>query len=454
MDWRLRYDVVVVGGGPGGCVAAIASARTGAKTLLVEQNGFLGGTLTACGTGPMMSFHAGEQQVILGIAQEIVERLQARGFSSGHHPDAVGFCATTTAFDSEGMKLVLEDMVMESGAELLYHTVFLECDGAADRIRTAYFHTKGGTLIVEAKVFMDATADADLSIRAGVATVYGRDFDHLAQPMTMNARVYNVDRERLKTFVQTHHDEMSVYAPKSLDGFAHIDISGAGNLLKIAREHGELHLERDMVLCFETNHPGEYIVNMSRIGGVSVLDPFAMSQAETLGRRQVQEIVSFLRTYIPGFEHCVLAFTGPNLGVRESRKILGAYRLTGDDLLNNVMFSDAVSMGGYPIDVHAPSGEETQHRFLRPGSWYSIPYRALITKTHANLIVAGRCLSSDQAANAAVRVSPVLMGFSQGAGTAAGMCAKNDVDVRKLDTELLREQLRGDGVFLEEYLEE
>ena len=141
---QLEFDVAVIGGGPAGTVAAIASARRGAKTILVEQNGYLGGALTACGTGPQMTYHAGDVQVVRGIPQEMEEEMIRRGFSTGHIPDAVGFCSSTTAFDPEGMKIVWEDMAREAGVTLMYHTVFTGCTVENGVIRTARLYTKGG----------------------------------------------------------------------------------------------------------------------------------------------------------------------------------------------------------------------------------------------------------------------------------------------------------------------
>ena len=163
---QLEFDVAVIGGGPAGTVAAIASARRGAKTILVEQNGYLGGALTACGTGPQMTYHAGDVQVVRGIPQEMEEEMIRRGFSTGHIPDAVGFCSSTTAFDPEGMKIVWEDMAREAGVTLMYHTVFTGCTVENGVIRTARLYTKGGFYELSAKVFVDASADAELILLA------------------------------------------------------------------------------------------------------------------------------------------------------------------------------------------------------------------------------------------------------------------------------------------------
>lgn len=448
---KLEYDVAVIGGGPAGTVAAIASARRGAKTILVEQNGYLGGALTACGTGPQMTYHAGKVQVVRGIPQEMEDEMIRRGFSVGHIPDAVGFCSSTTAFDPEGMKIVWEDMARAAGVTLLYHTVFTGCTVEDGRITKAQLYAKGGFMELRAGMFIDASADADVATAAGVTSVYGRESDHLAQPMTMNAHIYGVDREKVCSYVLEHLDDMARYTPHNLRELAHYDISGAFSRIQQAKDAGEFHIDRDTVLCFETNTPGEYVVNMTRVAKRSAVDPFDLTEAEIEGRKQVQETIAFLRKYIPGFENCHLAFSGPSIGIRESRKIDGVYRLTGDDLTANVMFPDAVVMGGYPIDIHSPDGGNTVHKFLKPGSWYSIPYRCLIAPSVQNMLVAGRCISATQEALSSARLTPLVMAMGQAVGTAAAMALQSGSTVHTLDVQRLRAQLRADGAFLDEY---
>lgn len=448
---ELNFDVAVIGGGPAGTAAAIASARHGAKTILVEQYAFLGGAMTACGTGPQMTFHAGEKQVVCGLPQEMTEEMIRRGFCTGHVPDGVGFCSSTTAFDPEGMKVVWEDMAMDSGVTLLYHAVFTGCQVEDGRITSAQIYTKGGFYQLNAKVFIDASADADVANAAGISSVFGRESDNLAQPMTMNFHVYGVDRDKLCDYVENNLDDMFHMTPKKIRPLRRYDISGAFSKIQAAKEAGDLTYNRDTVLCFETSNDGEYVVNMTRISKRSAVDAFDLTEAEIIGRKQVQETLHFLRKYIPGFENCRLAFSGPNIGIRESRKINGIYKLTVEDLTGNVMFPDAVAMGGYPIDVHSPDGNNTVHKFLKPGSWYSIPYRCLVTNEVENLIVAGRCISATQEACSSTRLTPIVMALGQAAGTAAAQSVATGEKANSLNTDVLRMTLKQDGAFLEEY---
>lgn len=452
MKNRYEYDVVIIGGGPAGAVASIAAARSGCSVLLVEQNGYLGGMLTMAGTGPQMTFHAGDTQVVKGIPDEIVCRLKEKSFSLGHMEDFVGYASSVTPFDVEGLKLVLETMAREAGVHLLYHTVYTGCTTENDKIVSVRLYSKNGFFDVFATTFIDCSADADLATHAGVPSVYGRESDHLAQPMTMNIRVTDVDRDKMIQYVQDNRQDMLDTIPfDRLKDLPRAGIQGAYSLIRHAKEAGEFHIDRDMVLCFETNTPGELILNMSRIIKRSAIDPFDLTEAEIEGRRQAHEIVDFLRKYIPGFERCRILTTGPHIGIRESRKIDGIYKLKADDLLGNTMFPDAIAMGGYPIDIHSPDGETMKHRKLMPGSWYSIPYRCLITNQVSNLIVAGRCISATHEACAAIRVTPIVMAIGQAAGTAAAQSITAGQDANKLDMIQLRKKLIENNVFLDEY---
>ena len=451
---NLNYDIIVIGGGPAGVSASIAAARGGASVLLVERHGFLGGMLTAAGTGPMMSFHAGDVQVVRGIPDEIVTKLVSLGLSPGHIDDFVGYCSSITPFSPEGMKLVMENMCIEAGVTLLYHTTFVDCKRDGDRITSVRLLSKNGFFEASAKVFIDASADADLSRSAGVSAVYGRESDGIAQPMTLNILVGGIDRDKVIEYMENNRDDVhkNIQFDK-LRSLARIGLHGARSKLDKARADGVVSITNKSFLCFETNTPGQFIVNMTHMIEMSSVDAFDLTKAEIEGRRQSHEAFLVLKNYVPGFESAYMIQTGPNIGIRESYKIDGVYKLTENDIVGNVMFDDAVAMGGYPVDVHAPKGAADGMKLpkLEMGTWYSVPYRCLVTNDVYNLIVAGRCISTTHLACGATRVTPVLMAISQGAGSAAAIAVKDGCHVRDIDIAKLRKTLVDDGAFLEEF---
>ena len=201
------YDVAVIGGGISGCMAAIAAARCGASVILIEKYGFLGGTLTACGTGPMMTFHAGDVQVVRGVTNELIERLMNKGFSPGHIFDTTGYTYTVTPFSAEGMKLELEDMMAEADVELLYHSVVCDVEYENAVINSVEVYGKNGKRCIESRMFVDASGDCDLAFLAGLETNKGREADGKCQPMTMNFKVINVDTDRVKEYIMNNNDE-------------------------------------------------------------------------------------------------------------------------------------------------------------------------------------------------------------------------------------------------------
>ena len=450
------WDVIVLGGGPSGAIAATAAGMCGARTLLVEKQGFLGGSLTSMGVGPMMSFHnkAG-RQVVKGLPQRLVDRLMARGASPGHVPDSITYCSTVTPFDSEALKQELELLVIEQGGTLLYHTQLAGVEKDGDRVVAAILCHKGGLSRERAKTFVDATGDADFAARAGVPFQVGRDSDAATQPMTMNLKVGNVDSARIRAYAESNPQEFwFLDGPEAglarLRASPRVSLGGFLSLWREARLRGEVDVPRNDVLFFETATHGVYIVNTSRIQGLDATDPFDLSRAETEGRRQCRQIFEFLRARCPGFEAALLIGTGPHVGVRETRHTRGRYILSADDLVQGVRFTDAIAAGGYPIDIHSPTGEDTNSIHLGADIAYEIPMRSLLPERPDNLVFAGRGISATHEAAAAFRVTPIAMAIGQAAGTLAALAAldREGRPPSRYPATLVRERLLADGAYL------
>lgn len=444
------YDVIVVGGGISGAMAAIGASRAGAKTLVVEQYGFLGGMLTAAGVGPMMTFHAGDEQVIQGTTGELIDRLEKKGQSPGHIYDTTGFTYTVTPFDVEGMKMELELMLTEAGGELLYHAMLASVETDGNIITSITICTKAGLSQLRAKVFIDATGDADLAMHAGVECTKGRESDGACQPMTMKMRMMNVDIQEVRDYIKKNPDEFPRLEGdvNRIDKASRISIGGFVQSLAKGRAAGDFTFPREDILFFEANTRGEVIVNTTRILGYDANDPWSLSVAEMEGRKQALEVDRFLKKYIPGFGNSVLVYTGPQIGVRSSRQIKGRYTLTGMDIHSRKSFPDTIAHTGYPVDIHSPDGEGTAHVKPEWGTFCNIPYRCLVNEQVGNLITVGRCISVDFEAQAAVRTTPTMGAVGQAGGIASALAVRDGIRIGDLDFEQLREELRHQGSFL------
>lgn len=439
-------DVLVVGGGPAGIAAAIAAARTGARTLLVERYGFLGGNATASLVGPFMSSFSddGEEQLVVGIFDEIVRRMEAVG-GAMHPADVRGGSAEAgfylhghdhvTPFDPEVLKTVAADMILEAGGKLLLHSFFVQplMDGE-HRVDGVVVANKNGLQALRAETIIDCSADADVAARAGVPFSMGRDGDGLMQPMTMFFRVANVDDAAVEAYVQAHPEERGTLFK---------------GLVEEARARGEWTLPREKVGIYRTPQGGVWRVNTSRIQGVDGTNARDLTHAEVEGRRQVHQLMRFFRTRLPGFTNATLMDTATQIGVRETRHIHGRYTLTAADLVSGRHFPDVIARYAYPMDIHSPTG--VGGYFSESGKTansYEIPFGSLVPQKIENMLIAGRCLSATHEAHAAVRVMPAAFAMGQAAGTAAALGIEHRIAPGAVPIDLLQRTLRAAGVNL------
>lgn len=447
-----NYDVIVIGGGTAGTMAAIAASRMNVKVLVIEQNGYLGGVMTASNVGPMMTFHAGDTQVIRGIMDELIERLQNKGYSTGHILDSTGFTYTVTPFDQEGLKIEEEQMVLESGGEILYHTMLAEVEVDNFAVQSITVCNKEGLTKYQAKCYIDASGDADLSAWAGVRFSIGREHDGAMQPATLMLKMNNVDIPRVKEYIRNNPMEF----PCLKDDYEKIiranrlSIGGFKSIFTVGKENGILSMEREDILFFETNTPGEVIFNTSRILGCDGTNPIDLSNAEIEGRKQCQELARFVKKYIEGFENAQVLTSGPNIGIRSSRQIIGQYLLTVKDLQEGKYFEDTIAVGGYPVDIHSPNGSGTEKIDMPWGHKYYIPLRIIKNDQIHNIVTVGRCVSASFEAQAAIRVSPIVGAIGQAGGVlAALMVKKNVTSISEVSYNLVREKLLEQGAYLD-----
>ncbi len=447
-----NYDVVIVGGGISGVMAGVQAALENAKTLIIERFSSLGGMLTNGGVNPMMTFHAGEKQVVQGLPEELIKRLVKRGKSVGHVFDTTTYTYTVTPFDPEGMKQELEMMALEAGCDILYNTMLLKTFVSEKKLTKIQVLNKSGITDIYSKVFIDATGDADLSYQAGVKTQLGRVSDNKMQPLTMNMRMANVDIDQLRNYIKTHLERFPKYNndPSIIDKACKLSFSGFEKEINQAIVDKRLSFLRECVLLFETNNKNEINVNISRVKDIDATKEEEITKAIIEGRKQVREIEAFLKQDIPGFKDSYLLSSGPTIGVRSSRQIIGVHVLNENELLKQDRFYDVICHGGYPIDVHPPEGHDKfvdwskVKRHLNYGEYYSVPYRSIINNDVENIITVGRCISATFEAQGAIRVSPISAAIGEAGGAAASLMVKynlertTDVNYKELQKVLIK----------------
>jgi hypothetical protein len=442
-----NVDVVVAGAGMTGVPAAIAAARNGARTLLIERMGFLGGVAVGAWVMPWMTFHAGKGTAVVGgIGQEIVDRLEPMGGSAGHVADTIGVASTVTPFDPEVLKTLIVDMLDEAGVQVMTHTWMSAPILNGRQLSGVFVEAKGGRAALQGKVFIDATGDADLAVACHVPFESGRKEDGAHQPMTLMFRVANVDLNAVKAYMKANPEEF--HHQTKFDDLDKAPILGVSGFFKLWRD-ANLPVPRDRLLFFSTLTPGEIVVNTTRIQGLDPTNPEHLYQAEREGRHQMHAIFKWMRERVPGFEHASLGGAAPIVGVRESRRIIGRYVLTGADVVAGRSFDDGIARGGFPVDIHIPKGEGIVQQDIASGEGYDIPYRCLLTDSVDNLLVAGKCFSADFEAHASARATPTCMAMGQAAGTAAAMSVKSGIAPDRIDPAELRRILRQAGAVLE-----
>ncbi len=446
----LEADVVVCGGGPGGFPAAIAAARHGAKTVLIERYGFMGGLATAGLVAPILAHTASESDIpiVEGILKEATERMHALGCAPTWE-EALGEWGVR--FDAEALKVVIDEMCAEAGVHLLLHTHITDVVTDGDRIAAVIVESKSGRQAVAGKVFIDATGDADVAFRAGAPTTQGRAFDGRGESIGSFFHIAGhapLSEERQQELRQQVEREM---------------------------EDGRFRFYNPNFMNNNAHHCDHFSSNMTRYGGDST-DVRDMTHAETSIRREIWDLVRYLRATAPEFADAYVQQTSPQVGPRESRQIVGPYALTGDDIHQGAKFEDAIARGSWWIDIHCPLGHTypvhlctvecpkgaecpywaAEHEHMRSrqelyppqGDWYDIPYRSLLSVATPNLLASGRCISATHEGMAGARVMGTCMAVGQAAGTAAALAVGAGVDPAAVDVRALQEALRADGALV------
>ena len=427
-----EYDVVVLGGGPAGMAAAVAAARSGRKTLLVERYGFLGGMGTAAGVTNFCGLHANVhgdiRQVVHGVADELLERI-AR-LDGLNQPHALFGKTVAQAYDTAAYKIAADDLLLSAGVEILFHALGAGVQMAgARRVQALLVETKSGRRAIVGRAFIDASGDGDLAAWAGAPYDKGDGQGNMLYPSTM-FRLNGIDPERAGKAWET--------IPK---------------LMLQAEAEGRYKFPRKTPIVRPQKSGIEWRVNLTQLANrdgnaMDGTDARELSEAEVLGRRQIAGVAGFLRE-VPGFERSYIVDIAPQVGIRETRRVRGLYQLTESDVLDCASFGDTIGVNGWPLELHLKGDVEFRWpRIPESRGFNHLPYRMTVPQGLDNLWVAGRCASMSHEAQSAARVTGACFVMGQAAGTAADLALAADVAAQAIDVDTLQSRLENNGAYL------
>jgi hypothetical protein len=431
----MEADVVVVGGGTTGPIAAIAAARRGKNVVLIERFGSLGGILTlGLNTKPSGT-------LLGGIPLELWDLARSVGGAGADYmaTTKTGGVKIASPTDPEVMKMLLTRMCVEAGVKILFET-FVSGPVVEDGTVTGVIiEGKGGRQFVGAKVLIDCSADADMAVKANAPFVMGSGGkEETMQPVSMYFIMKNVDLERLADWARTCDDVPAQAIPSnSADLNYGLWLTGFNSMMKKFQADTGIKLQRENITLKTAD--GQLYVNATRVLGVDVFSPEQFTAAILECYRQIEGVVRFLHERVPGFEKARLGQVSPILGVRETRHIVGGYTLTGADSRGNTRFDDSIGADSSALDIHDPKGGDVDFQSLPP---YEIPYRCLVPQSVEQILVAGRCISADHDAHARSRNMPACMSTGQAAGIAAAIAIEDGVLVRDVSIKKLQQALR------------
>lgn len=452
LEWGIgmeRTEIVVIGGGMAGCAAALAAARKGRRVLLIEHLAFLGGWATAALVNPFMTHCTSDGKPLIGgLYDELRDRLRESG-------DLL-----VNSFDTEAMKFALQEMLLEAGVRLRFHTAFESARYTASRTIVVGTQSKSGSEEFECDRLIDCSGDGDAAVALGAKFETG-DENGVPQAVTLMFDMGGVDLERTLTYVRDHPDQMLFpKLPPSADpaqmANGIVSVAGYYDLVSEARANGEYSAPGDLIFFIGRPRKGEVVFNTTHVGHVDGTNAEDLTRAEIEGRRQMMSVVAFAKKYVPGFENAFLLRSPEHIGVRETRRIVGDYVFSARDVIEARKFEDSICRLAYPVDVHSGKGDgytkdegsSSGPNNAAPGDWYEIPYRCLLPTGLANVLVAGRCASSTQAGHGAIRIMPACIAMGQAAGTAAAMSLDAGVSVRDVSADALLSALREQGALV------
>ena len=427
-----EYEVVVLGGGPAGISAALAAGRSGRKTILIEGYGFLGGAGTAAGLSTFCGLHAavfGEhEQVVHGICDDILDQLRTMDGLNDPHL-SVQDRIMAQAYDISAYKIAADELLGSAGVEILFHAIGCGCSMANEnQIEALFVETKSGRFAIRGQIFIDASGDGDLAAWSGVPHELGDGAGNMLYPTTM-FRINGVDHE-------TAGDAWKLI-PKLME-----EAEAAGR-----------SFPRKKPIVRPQRNPIEWRANLTQIKNtdgkaVNGIDAREFSYGEIEGRKQCWDVFSFIKEVTPGFDDAYIVEIAPQIGIRETRRILGEHLLSQDDILSCRNFDDTIGVNGWPVEAHVAGDVNFIFADRESRGFNQIPYRIIVPQKVENLLVAGRCASMTHEGQSSARVTGPCFIMGQAAGTAADLVIGDASTPRTLDIAKLQARLESGGAYL------
>ncbi len=421
----MKYDIVVLGAGIAGISAAIKAGSMGAKTILIEQYGFLGGMSSAGMVGPFMNHYVDNKPLVKGVFHQIEEEMQK------------SFGMIDNGFFASNFRNATYSLLKSYNVDILLNTVIIKSYTENSNISSIDVLNFNKIYNIESKVFIDTTGDAQLLFLSKIPTLKGDEKTGVLQAMTLFFRMGNIDLIKAIDYVKNNLDNFFQWVEKDFNLNKIISIAGYFEQVNNAKKQNLLNKDVNYIFFTTLPETGEASFNCTNILSLDGSLSSDLTKAELIGREQVFQIVDILKNEIPGFENSILLETAYQVGVRETRRVIGDYIITEDDLLKCRKFDHPIARGCYGIDIHGAKGEEDVMQEIEKGRFYEIPMEALYVKGIRNVLSAGKSISATRKAHGALRIMPTSSATGEACGAIAALSVKKSIDIRDIDyTEL------------------
>lgn len=434
-ELKTKYDVIITGAGIAGVSAAIKAGSMGASVLLIEHYGFVGGMSTAGMVSPFMNHKIDGKPLVNGVFRDIEKGMRADGGMIDN-----GFLANS-------FRSVVQELLAKNNVTVILHSGVLAVNRDSNKIISLDIWHNNKILKVEGEVFIDTSGDAHLVYLGNFGWVKGDEISGHLQALTLFFRMGGIDMRKVADYAKAHPEDFMEWMEFDFDFSKILSVAGFYSFIKQAHSLGKLPEEIEYIFFTTLPDSGEGSFNTSNVLGLDGSTSYDLTQAELIGRNQVDAVVRLLQDEVPGFERSYIVETAVQVGVRETRRAIGDYVVTGDDIKKGARFADAVARGCYGIDIHGQKGEDSRMEHLDSGVYYEIPLRALIVKDADNLMVAGRNVSATREGHSALRIMPTSSAMGEACGAIAALATRDNFNIRDVHYNEIKNHIKENILF-------